>query len=76
MDKIKGMTLTPAYNRDYASRKAIVESLNKPQDFVANHYTGQSGYCSVADLADGEHTVRFKKLANVCIVKVKDGVAS
>jgi len=70
------MTLTMAYNRDAKSRKEIVEMLNKPLDFVANHYTGQSGYCSVADLADGEHTVRFKKLANVAIIKVKNGVAS
>jgi hypothetical protein len=75
VDKISGMTLTPAYGRDYKSKKEIVADLNAGKDFTANHYTGQGGYCSVSDLADGSHTFRFKKNASVTLIKVKDGKA-
>jgi hypothetical protein len=73
---IKGMTLTPAYNKDYKSKKEVLAALNGGADFVANHFTGHSIICSVRDLADGEHSVRYKKLASVMIAKVKNGVAS
>lgn len=72
--KLSGVTLTPAYGRDYKSKKEVIAALNKPEDFLANHYTGTT-YCSVRDLADGEHSVRYKKLTQQAIVKVKDGKA-
>ncbi len=76
MQKLSGVTLTPAYNREYKSKKEIIEALNKPLDFVAHHYTGDSGYCSVSDLADGTVNVRYKKQASVAVIKIKNGVAS
>lgn len=72
--KLSGVTLTPAYGRDYKSKAEIVAALNKPEDFTANHFTGTT-YCSVRDLADGEHMIRYKKLANVAVVVVKGGKA-
>ena len=75
MEKLRGMTLAPAYGHDYKSKKEVVEALNAPHDFYANHYSGGGTYCSVADLSDGDHTIRFKKLAQVAIVVVKDGKA-
>ena len=76
MGKLSGATLSPAFNRDYKSRKEIVAALNEPKDFMAHHFSGQSGYCSITDIADGTVNVRFKKMASVCVIKVKDGVAS
>ncbi len=72
--KLSGMTLTPAYGRDYKSKAEILAALNKPEDFMANHFTG-CAYCSVEDLADGEHMVRYKGLRNVAVVVVKGGKA-
>jgi hypothetical protein len=76
MDKISGMTLTPAYGRDYKSKAEVLASLNKPEDWVANHFTGQTIICSIRDLENGQHTVRYKRLGSVVIVNVKDGKAS
>ena len=76
MDKLTGVTLTPAYGRDYKSKKEVIAALNEPQDFVAHHYTGGTGYCSVADLADGTVNVRIKKMTHVVVIKIKGGVAS
>jgi uncharacterized protein YktB (UPF0637 family) len=71
---ITGGTLTPAYGRDYKNRAQVVESLNKPEDFVISNHTGE-GYCSISDLADGHFQVRNKNLRKVWLIEVKHGVA-
>lgn len=78
MDKLlsDGITLTPAYGRDYKSRKAVVEGLNKPEDFSAIHYARGETYCSVKDLANGTWNVRYAKLGKVALINVSEGVAS
>jgi hypothetical protein len=70
-----GFTLLPAYGKDYKSKAEVIAALNEPRDFSVRHYTGQETYCSVSDLADGEWTVRYKRLTQICIVIVKDGKA-
>jgi hypothetical protein len=70
--KLSGVTLSPAYGRDYKSAKEVKAALTEGKDFMANHFTG-SAYCSLRDLADGEHSVRYKRLTQVVIVKVRGG---
>ena len=69
-----GGILTPAYGRDYKSRKAIVEALNKPLDFTWNKQLDE-GYCSVTDLPDGHIEVRYKQNRNLCVITITNGVA-
>lgn len=64
-------TLTPAYGRDYKSRKEVVAALNEGKDFFMN-----GGYCNVKDLPDGFINVRYKKLTQVAVITIKEGVAS
>lgn len=68
-------TLTPAYGRDYKSRKEVVVALNEGKDFFMNGFGG-SGYCNVKDLPDGFINVRYKKLTQVAVITIKEGVAS
>lgn len=75
MGDLTNVVLTPAYGRDYKSRKAIIEDLNAGKDFTANSPNG-AGYCSVRDLADGSFQVRYKQIRSVATVKILNGVAS
>jgi hypothetical protein len=67
-------TLTPAYGRDYTSKKAAVADLNAGKDFVAQGPTG-GGYAGARDLPDGTYTVRYGKLREVAMVTIRGGVA-
>jgi hypothetical protein len=67
------MTLTPAYGRDYKSKKEVIEALNQKLDFYAIDVAcGRNGYINLPQMPDGEYSVRYKKLTQVCIIKVKD----
>lgn len=68
------MTLTPAFGRDYKSKKEILESLNKGEDFILNAYNGH-GYCSVRDLPNGYVQVRNANHQKVWSVTVQNGIA-
>lgn len=75
-DKIRpGTTLSP-YLRDYKSRKEIVVGMNGGHDLYAHFHTGQTLACSITDLEDGSHNVRYKNMSLVAVIKVKAGVAS
>lgn len=65
-------TLTPAYGRDYKSKKEALEDFNNEKDFVYNSFNRQT-YCTKKDLIEGGETsvqIRFKKLTQVIIVKL------
>jgi hypothetical protein len=66
------MTLTPAYGRDYKSKKEVLEAWESGVDFYANSPT-ESGYCSIRDFPEGEGRhlqLRYKKLTMVvCITR-------
>lgn len=65
------MTLTPAYGRDYKSKKAVEADFRAGKDFVGNAYDGSSGYMSISDFTKGESvTIRYKRNRSVCIIKV------
>lgn len=68
------MTLTPAYGRDYKSRKEALADFEAGKDFIANDYTAQRGtYANKSDLVKlgyKQVTIRYKKLREVFVVKL------
>lgn len=70
------ITLTPAYGRDYKSKKAAIEDFQADKDFIYNEFSSpwDGKYCNKTDLQNaGVHTVniRYKNLTQICNVKVK-----
>jgi hypothetical protein len=64
-------TLTPAYNRDYKSKKALLEDFNSGKDFYLNG-PADFGYCSIRDFAKGAQvTFRYGQLMKVAIYTIK-----
>lgn len=67
-------TLTPAYGRDYKSKKEIEADFAADKDFVANSYNGSSTYINRPQLIEtGVKTVnvRYGQLRKVTVIKVK-----
>lgn len=60
------MTLTPAYGRDYKSKKEVEEALAAGKDFVVQP---DGSYINYAELPRGSHQVRYAKLKKVCVIK-------
>ena len=70
------MTLTPAYGRDYKSKKALLEDFNANKDFVINDmfHPDNGRVCNKEDLLkDGVKmvSIRYKNLRQITIVPVK-----
>jgi hypothetical protein len=65
------MTLTPAYGRDYKSKKQVWSDWEAGKDFVvADLFSGGGKYCNKADVPKGTSiTFRYAKLTKVCVVK-------
>jgi len=69
------MTLTPAYGRDYKSAKAAKADFHAGKDFIIadffHPYDGKP--CNKEQLGSGDYPVRirYKKLAQVCVVDRK-----
>ncbi len=66
-------TLTPAYGRDYKSKKAVIEDLLAGKDFVL--YDLMSSYngkvCNLDDLRKAEYTsvhVRYSAMTKVLVI--------
>ncbi len=68
------LTLTPAYGRDYASKKAVLEAWNANQDFVIASMGPDMGrYINRQDAVQGgikSVHIRYKRLTQVAVVKV------
>jgi hypothetical protein len=70
------MTLTPAYGRDYATRKAVLEAFKADKDFVvADMFSGYTGrVVNRLDLIKGDVrsvNVRYKRNTQVAVIPVK-----
>ena len=70
------MTLTPAYGKDYKSKKAVQTAFDEGADFIiADFNHPASGRpCNKEDLiGEGISTVniRYKKLTEIAVVKIK-----
>lgn len=66
------ITLTPAYGRDYKSKKAAINAIAEGEDFILNDmsdpYDGKP--CSPAtDLAGQTVKIRYDRLRKVAVVK-------
>lgn len=70
------MTLTPAYGRDYKSKKEVLEDFNAGKDFViadiTHPYSGKP-VDKKSLIVEGERQVmiRYKKLTQVAVVKLE-----
>ena len=51
--KLSEGTLTPAYGRDYKTKKEVIKDFRAGKDFKFNHFNG-SVYCSIRDGVVGE----------------------
>lgn len=67
------MTLTPAYGRDYTSAKAVKADWEANKDFIiadiSSPYDGKP--INKQDAPMGTYYIRYKKLTEVCVIKVK-----
>lgn len=63
------ITLTPAYGRDYKSKKDVIAALKSDKDFIINEfghpYDGKP--CHARDLKGQSVKVRYKQLRQVFI---------
>lgn len=67
------MTLTPAYGRDYKSKKAVLADFDANKDFMVNDYNS-SGYTTKEELVKlGVKSVqmRYNGLRQVFVYKVQ-----
>ena len=65
-------TLTPAYGRDYKSKKAVLTDFDANKDFILNDITDQydGKPCNKSDLTGtGTHQIRYGNLRKVMVVK-------
>jgi uncharacterized protein YlzI (FlbEa/FlbD family) len=64
-------TLTPAYNREYKSKKQIIEDFENNKDFLLQTYNG-STYINKEDIekiGEKEVMIRYSNLTKVTIIK-------
>ena len=63
-------TLTPAYGRDYTSKKAALADWEADKVFILNDMFSQWDGKPVnrSQMPTGRHTIRYKKLTQVCTV--------
>lgn len=70
------LELSPAYGRDYKSKKDVLIAWNEGKDFVIEtfHHPYCGKPCNINDM-QGEHiiNIRYKASQNVCVIRFKDG---
>lgn len=67
------LTLTPAYGKDYKSKKEIEADLLAGKDFVARSYNAPDSYINLEQLQSigiASVDVRYKRETAVCVVKL------
>ncbi len=63
------MTISPAYGRDYKSKKAVLEAWAAGLDFTIESFGPDMGrYINKADAAGLTVTIRYDKLRKVVVV--------
>lgn len=68
------LTLTPSYGRDYKSGKEVQEAWDAGKDFTINQFghPDDGRQINKQDAKPGMTlNIRFKKLANIKVIKVK-----
>lgn len=71
------ITLTPAYGRDYKSKKEIMADIADGKDFIYNDFSSpwDGRPCSPLKDLTGIVMVRYAKLTKVITVRIADGKA-
>lgn len=71
------ITLTPAYGRDYKSKKEIMADIAAGKDFIYNDFSSPHNgrYCSPLTDCQGVVMVRYAKLTKVITVRIQGGKA-
>jgi hypothetical protein len=65
-------TLTPAYGRDYKSKKEVLTDFRDGKDFVYNHFRRVT-YCSIRDYGVGQMVkFRYNSSRDACFYTVAD----
>ena len=66
------ITLTPAYNRDYKSKKALMDDIKANKDFILNDYSSpwNGKPISPNDLKGQSVLVRYSNLRKVTTIKI------
>ena len=75
----KHYTVSPAYGRDYKSKKAVIEDWNAEKDFVDQSYDAArpGAKINVSDVllaGGGTVNIRYDRMRKVCVVKVSNVV--
>lgn len=70
----RGMTLVPAYGRDYKSKKEVLKDWDDNKDFMIScmfhHDDGR--YINKEQAQKGDtFNIRYKQLTQICAVRVK-----
>lgn len=70
---MKYINCTPAYGRDYASKKEVLAAYEAGQDFEVHDMRSNGAYINKHDVeSSGEEitlNIRYKKMMNVCVIK-------
>jgi hypothetical protein len=65
-------TLSPAYGRDYKSKKEVEEAFREGKDFLFESLSGGhcGSYCSIRDFAEGVRVnIRYGKMRKVAVLE-------
>jgi hypothetical protein len=67
------LTLVPAYGRDYKSGKEVQADWDDNKDFQINDMSSphDGAYINKQDATSGSYNIRYKKLTQVKVIKVK-----
>lgn len=72
---MKYLTLTPAYGRDYKSKKEAIADFDANKDFVLQTFDG-SGYINksqiLAEFPGATVNIRYKRLTQIAVVKLSE----
>ena len=67
------ITLTPAYGRDYKSKKAVIVDIEENKDFIYKDFTSRwnGKPCSPSDFKGQSIKFRYSKLTKIFVHKIK-----
>ena len=70
-----GLTLVPSYGRDYTSKAKVKADWEAGKDFTINSFghpdDGRQINKQDAEREGGTFNIRYKKLTQICVIKVK-----
>ena len=66
------LTVTPAYGRDYKTKKEVLEAWEQGKDFAIASVFDGGGYINKEDARPGMTiNIRYKRATQIAVVKIK-----